>query len=385
MSHEITVSKGQLRGEVSRQWASRPADERFLNLHDLRAQVAKWADESHIEEILPAEIEVQPIGAADLKLTLPSGVNLSPTHYAFGQIATMAGCPAKYLRTLPARLAALNLKHGLLAAEQKKHAAYVRQNGDTILRGVTGLKYGRIFDRDVADALIKVAGSGTGDTRWKVPGTIEWGGSHGIIYNPNVNITTENTTLYAGPQNMFCFLVDDMNPIEVGKLPSGAPDLMFRGFYAWNSEVGDRTFGVAQMYLRGVCQNRNLWGVEGFTELTFNHTAGAPDRFALEAAPALVSYAEGSTVKLIEGVKAAKAAIVSTDDDERKEFLARFGFSVKQAEALIKTAIAEDGRPQESVWDHAQAITAHARLKEHADARVDLEKKAGKMLDKVNA
>jgi hypothetical protein len=92
---------------------------------------------------------------------------------------------------------------------------------------------------------------------------------------------------------------------------------MFRGFYVWNSEVGDKTFGVATMYLRGVCQNRNLWGVEGFNELTFKHTAGAPNRFLDQAAPALQTFSDGSTTKLIAGVKAAKAAKVSSTDEER--------------------------------------------------------------------
>ena len=57
---------------------------------------------------------------------------------------------------------------------------------------------------------------------------------------------------------MFVFLVDDLNPIEAGRLPDGSPDLYFRGFYAWNSEVGSRTLGIASFFLRAVCQNRTL-------------------------------------------------------------------------------------------------------------------------------
>jgi len=41
-----------------------------------------------------------------------------------------------------------------------------------------------------------------------------------------------------------------MNPIEAGKLPDGSPDLFFRGFYCWNSEVGAKTLGMASFYLR---------------------------------------------------------------------------------------------------------------------------------------
>ncbi len=81
-------------------------------------------------------------------------------------------------------------------------------------------------------------------------------------HNPYVDVTAETTTLYASDRDVFLFLVDDTHPIEAGKLPDGSPDLYFRGFYCWNSEVGSKTLGISTFYLRGVCQNRNLWGVE---------------------------------------------------------------------------------------------------------------------------
>ncbi|MCC0003435.1 MAG: FAD-dependent oxidoreductase [Methylobacteriaceae bacterium] len=92
------------------------------------------------------------------------------------------------------------------------------------------------------------------------------------IYNPNVDVTKDTTTLYASDRDVFLFLVDDLNPIEAGRLPDGSPDLYFRGFYCWNSEVGAKTLGIASFYLRAVCQNRNLWGVEDFEEITIRHS-----------------------------------------------------------------------------------------------------------------
>ncbi|MGX1168671.1 hypothetical protein AB7M16_004937 [Bradyrhizobium sp. USDA 372] len=114
-------------------------------------------------------------------------------------------------------------------------------------------------------AVQRIAGNGTGDTRWKIPGVLEW--STGV-YNSSVDITRDTTTLYASDRDVFLFLVDDLNPIEAGRLRDGSPDLYFRGFYRWNSEVGAKTLGMASLYLRAVCQNRNLWGVEDFEEIT---------------------------------------------------------------------------------------------------------------------
>jgi hypothetical protein len=396
-AYKIDHTKGELRSEVSAQWASRSDDERFLSLTDLRLQVATWAQQSHDIEVTANEVTLTaPTVMVDGKPTLDpvnlrlaaGGENFEPTNYAFSQLAQAAEAPADYLRSLPAPLAAVNINYGLAAnAGNREKSLYVRQTeqGDKILRAMTSTKYGRIFDRDVVDAVMKIAGNGTGDTRWKVPGTIEWGSEFGVAYNPNVDITKQNTTLYASDRDLFIFLVDDRNPIEVGKLDDGSPDLMFRGFYTWNSEVGNRTYGVATMYLRGVCQNRNLWGVEGFNEVTFKHTAGAPNRFMTEAAPALEGFTETSPAKLIAGVKAAKAAVVAETDEERVEFLMKFGFGQKKAAELIGIGLAEEGHPPSNVWDFAQAVTAYARTMDFQEARIEVERRAGLILDRVTA
>src|SRR3546814_11805905 len=69
-------------------------------------------------------------------------------------------------------------------------------------------------------------------------------------HNPFVEVTKGTTTLYASDRDVFLFLVDDANPIEAGRLPNGDPDLFFRGFYCWNSEVGSQTLGMATFSLR---------------------------------------------------------------------------------------------------------------------------------------
>lgn len=386
MTHTIDHTKGQMVGTVSAQWANRPDDEKFLSLSDLHERVSLYADQSKAITILPNEIvALHDSSEGYLGIELADGPKLEPTHWGFDQICRVAGAPSNYLRELPAPLAALNLNYGLRVADAKPVSAYVRENGVTSLRGITSPKYGRIHDRDVAEAVMRVAGNGTGDTRWKVPGCIEWGNKFGVSYNPNVDITKENTTLYASDRDLFVFLVDDLNPIEVGKLANGDPDLMFRGFYVWNSEVGSRTYGFASMYLRGVCQNRNLWGVEGFNEIVFKHTASAPERFEVEAEPALVEFAGSSTDKLVTGVKKAKKTIVAKTDEDRLEFLGKLGFSKKAANNIILTAEVEEQRLPSSLWDFAQGVSAVARKEQFQDARLKLETIAGSILDKVPA
>ena len=226
----------------------------------------------------------------------------------------------------------------------------------------------------------RIAGNGTGDTRWKVPGVLNW--STGI-YNPRVDISKDTTTLYASDRDVFLFLVDDLNPIEAGRLRDGSPDLYFRGFYCWNSEVGAKTLGMASFYLRAVCQNRNLWGVEDFEEIIIRHSKYAASRFAHEAAPALLNFANSSPLPFVNGIKAARERIVASSDEDRAEFLRRRGFSKAETAKVIDTVLAEEGRPPESIFDFVQGITAVARDKPHQDARLDMEAKAKKLLDRA--
>ncbi|TIM08166.1 MAG: DUF932 domain-containing protein, partial [Mesorhizobium sp.] len=278
----------------------------------------------------------------------------------------------------PAPLAAINLQHGLLNHRVEQVKTLEIENGRLELRAVTGPDYGRIFDSELLDAVQTIAGNGTGDTRWKVPGVLDW--STGI-YNPHVDISRDTTTLYASDRDVFVFLVDDLNPIEAGRLPNGEPDLYFRGFYCWNSEVGARTLGIASFYLRAVCQNRNLWGVEDFEEITIRHSKYAASRFALEAEPALIQFADSSPMPFVNGIKTARQRIVARDDEDRQSFLRKRGFSKSETTKIIDSVLLEEGRPPESIFDFVQGITRIARDKPHQDVRLDMEGKAKKLLD----
>lgn len=381
----IDISKGTMISTLSNQWASRPDDQRFTSLNALYDQVADWANRSNTKTLSLKDISVVGNGSLKAHLNGDTSVDHTMTNWSFRQLASVVGAPSAYLQSLPAALTAVNLNYGLQTADKKSPALYVmdQQNGtDMTIRGITSQRYGRIYDHEVVKAVQNIAGDGTGDTRWKIPGTINWNSEFGIVHNPNVDITKENTTLYASDRDVFMFLCDDRNPIEVGKLPNGNPDLMFRGFYVWNSEVGSRTFGFASMYLRGVCQNRCLWGVEGFSQIKFKHTKSAPDRFALEVGPKLAEFGDQSTTKLRLAVDEAKSRVVAKTDEERETFLMKLGFSAKQAEAIVSNAEIEECKKPESLWDMSQAVSAIARQKTYQDQRVGLESIAGRILEK---
>ncbi|WFU31082.1 DUF932 domain-containing protein [Bradyrhizobium brasilense] len=381
--YRVDVSRDERVGRVSSEWFCRPADERYLSLNELACTVRERADRSRTRVVESALIHVEAsrTDPERLALLLPgSDTPVAPTHWSFGQLASQVGAPATYLRQLPAALAAINLQYGLTANRVEQIKTLETEDSRIELRAVTGPDYGRIYDHELVEAVQRIAGNGTGDTRWKVPGALDWSSG---IYNPRVDISKDTTTLYASDRDVFLFLVDDLNPIEAGRLRDGSPDLYFRGFYCWNSEVGAKTLGMASFYLRAVCQNRNLWGVEDFEEMTIRHSKYAASRFAHEAAPALLNFANSSPMPFVNGIKAARERIVARSDEDRTEFLRRRGFSKAETGKVIEAVLAEESRPPESIFDFVQGITAVARDRPHQDVRLDMEAKAKKLLDRV--
>ena len=380
---KVDVSRGQRIGRVSSEWFSRPDDERHLSLSDLYAAVRSRSERATARTVESSAIRVE-AGRDDaerLALIIPGrDAPVAPTHWSFGQLSSLVGAPSSYLRELPAPLAGINLQHGLLSHRAELVKTLEAEDGRVELRAVTGPDYGRIWDHELVGAVMKIAGNGTGDTRWKVPGVLDWAT---MTHNPFVDITKETTTLYASDRDVFLFLVDDTHPIEAGRLPNGEPDLFFRGFYAWNSEVGSKTLGIASFYLRAVCCNRYLWGVEDFQEINIRHSKFAAQRFAHEAAPALRRFANSSPAPFIAGIRAAREQIVARKDEDRDSFLRKRGFSKSDTAKIIGTVLHEEGHLPSSVFDFVQGITAVARTKAHQDVRLELEGKAKLLLERA--
>ncbi|MGQ3049227.1 MAG: hypothetical protein ACT6Q8_22310 [Niveispirillum sp.] len=175
--YKVDVTRGQRIGRVSSEWFSRPDDERFLSLSDLYASVRSRTERSRTRTLPSADIRVEARNdnPEKLSLLLPgSDQPVAPTHWSFGQLASLVGAPAAYLRQLPAALAGINLQYGLTSHRGEQVKTLEIEDGRTELRAVTGPDYGRIFDHELVEAVQRIAGNGTGDTRWKVPGVLDW-------------------------------------------------------------------------------------------------------------------------------------------------------------------------------------------------------------------
>lgn len=357
---------------ANKQWSSRPADERFTSLIDmqnhfdlLRRNSAAKVVPSHVLTAVPTD----ETAASGLVVRGSAGTDFAPSHWAFGQLAQLAGAPAGYLRTLPAPLAADALNYGLQHARQVEDVGLLLTRDGT-LRAATGPKYGRIWNADIVRGLVRNFGDGATSTDWRVPGE----------FGKAVTVTKANTTLFAGDRDMFVFLADETNRIEIADRRDGKPGSLARGFFVWNSEVGSTTFGISTFLFDYVCQNRIVWGASDVKTIKIRHSSGAPDRFLQEVAPALQSYANSSASSVVTAIEASRAKRIGQTAEDVSEFLAK-RFGKRLSESMQTAHLLEEGRPVETLWDAATAATAVARGIEYQDERVALERLGGSMLD----
>ena len=354
---------------VNQQWRNRPSDQRFLTLQDLHNSVAKRRSVCAEETVALDCLQVQSTDKGDVVLLNreSAGGASRLTHWAFGQLCTRAHAPAGFLRSLPAEIAvpALQWKletHETEADEGNDAKLLIRRaGGDSQLRSVTSATYGRIYDAEVTAALLKHVDQDI----WKVPSA---------SYSKEDPMRA--TTLYASDHDIFIFLVDEGRPIEV------CGELLNRGFYVWNSEVGSATFGFASFTYDHVCDNRIIWNCGNFSELKIRHTAGGPHRFVARAVPQLGAFAGSSDAKVVETVRAAKAIDVGKDRDEVLEWMRKRGFTTGMAKKSYDAAVADRrGYNPRTVWGLVQGATAAAREVKYQDDRVALEAQAGQLLN----
>ena len=366
---------------AARQFATRRNDERYAGLYELGAALRHEREISRDRTVSSRDLVFAPAendptwGLAVTNRANPNKQAL-PTNFAFGQACALAGAPAGYLKTLPAPMVADALNYGLHHKRDVEEAKLLfRVNGKAELAAITGPNYGRVWNSEIADALIRNFGDGvTGD--WKVPGE----------FGQDVKVTKANTTIFAGDRDMFVFLADEKNRISMpgrrslGMNKAHSDGSLARGFFVWNSEVGAATLGVAMFLFDYTCCNRIVWGAQGFREIKLRHTSGAPDRFIEQVMPVLDNMHKASAAPIEQTIKAAQAAKLETSLDD---FLKNRRYSASTIANVIDAFETEEQRSIETVWDVVTGITAAAKKITWQDDRVKMERDAGKVLDLV--
>lgn len=141
---KVDISRGERVGRVSSEWFSRPADERYLSLGALYEAVKMRSARAQTRTVESAAIRVEANRAdADrIELIVPGQRwPLLPTHWSYGQLCSLVGAPATYMRQLPAPLAGINLQHGLLSHRSELMKTLETDDERVELRAITGPEY----------------------------------------------------------------------------------------------------------------------------------------------------------------------------------------------------------------------------------------------------
>jgi hypothetical protein len=306
---------------------------------------------------------------------LPRTITTVPTHYAFGQMCTLIGAPGGYFRDKLADrpdIVVSAINHGIAQREAegvKLMAVHPRAANDTSLDrmyALTSQTYGRIWDADVVAAAEKIVA-----------------GTKGRFYAPH-DWSRKTRSLFASDRDVFMFFIDGGSIVDGG----GERDQLNRGWFMWNSEVGSKTMGIACFLFRQVCGNFGIWGAQDVRVLKIRHTSGGPERFISDAIPALDDYVRMTAKPIEQAVKKAKALELPKGEDEFNTWFmsGRNGAKFNMAEIRRATdfADAEEGQ-HHTLWDMYNGFTAAARQMAFAEAKVDMEKRAGSLLESLVA
>lgn len=349
-------------------WQERPADQRFDSVASMLSTAQTKRERSRVRNSAVEHLGVRATDEGELMLIDPDDKPHRFTNWTFGQLCRAVKDPvtgksmaADEYRTMPAMIAQIPMQWRIENARRDDTKLLITDTDrESEIRAITSPTYGRVWDSELVNALDTYVDPEI----WKP-----------IHQTSLVNAPTSALTL--SDRDCYAFLVDENNPIEVPG--NNGRDTLYRGFYAWNSETGHKSIGIAAFMFRSACANRQIFGVQDFEELRIRHTSGAPDRWMREAVPALNTYLNAGTDGTVKLIQSARDKEVGKTAKSVVEWLRARNFTAGLAKAAMSAAEEEEGNPR-SLWNLVQGLTAVARQKNFQDERVDLETKAGKLM-----
>lgn len=381
--------------KASNQWATRPADERFWDLPEMIRSCETYRTEARESKVNFNRLKVFDADG-EIYLKGQAGAQARLTNWAFGQLCQDTGCPASYMRSLPAPLAAQNLNNGFsnLANDQDRTCRlFFHKNGDYLLRAVTGPNYTRIWNADIARRLLDIVPQG-----WKVPparpanvpgertrlATAEDClrlQKSGLSIQPGDAIAPAG--LYASDHDCFIFMVNEDRTID-----DGTGHGLGRGFFIWNSEVGAASFGIMTFLYDAVCGNHIVWGARGVHEIRIRHIGNA-DREAFSSIRGeIIKYSDESASDTQAVIARARKFEFGTDRETALDGVMKLIQRTPAAMGRKTLEAAYDaveksphyGSPR-SAWGIVNGLTELSQKTGYADERMKMDRAAGKILE----
>lgn len=372
--------------EASRQWANRPADERFWTLQELYDATFRHRIQARTASVSSDDLRVEPV-EGEVQLVGKTGNPAQFTHWSFGQLSTLARAPAQYLRKLPATLAAQNINYGLKQRGPGEVKLLLRQNNGFYVRAFTSERYTRIWNYEIVERLMQLPeywrapparAADEDDPRARAATQEDLIGDPGSVSGLSVRLgdMIAPAGLYASDEDMFAFMIDETHRLLDGGVA--------RGFFVSNSEVGKMSFRVKLFYYVSVCGNHIVWDARDVKEIRLRHVGSVDERAFKEFEAELISYANEETTEEEAKILQTQRFKLGHDKKQVLDFVFGKGFVSRKAAddayALAEENEATDGDPR-TAWGYAMGVTRLSQQSENADQRTQLDAAAGRILN----
>jgi hypothetical protein len=297
------------------------------------------------------------------------------SNWAFGQFCSRIKAPASYLRTLPAPLAQACINNGIASLPDEQAKVLVNEGR---IHGFTSERYVRIWNAEMSGWILDLQERAP---HWTFPEAFRtangqkenaWG-KHEVL-----------PVAFLSDRDMFVFLCDYEHPVTI----PGVETPLLRGFWVENSETGAGAVRITLFLFDFVCCNVLVWGARNVIEVKVNHTGRARERVLFddgEAVKAISAYANRATAGDVSRIVSARKALVA---DTRADVVTTLygqrlpGLSkgVIDAAYTVAERTPRYGDPR-SVWAMINGLTEVSQNEAYADARIEIDRSAGRLLD----
>lgn len=361
--------------QAHREWRTRPADECFPSLAALHEVVIAQREHSVRSDVKLNALKFDTVPEINnVCLVGQQGRFAVPSHWAFTQLCENINANAQWIRRIGSGhaqdldLVARNLNWATQNAPRETMSMlWANGNHPGIVRCFTSPSYARLWDSEVVAWLRNLTQDETNG--WHRP--------------PSKTDHEAPKGIYGGDRNIFVFLVNQENPITDGDGP------MYRGFFCWNSEVRQMSFGFKAFLYKAVCGNHIVWGAEELFDLRMAHLgARMTSRSERELNNVLGAYLNSPNADSQKMINLAKQTYLGQDIEGVTDFLLHgkrgtAKWTKSEATELI-TETEMQGKDPTVVWNIVDTATRLSQRKANADERSAIDRRAGSLLRIVN-
>jgi hypothetical protein len=326
----------------------RTPDECFPSLVALAEHCYQQRQSSREIWTPPTELATQTVDLSRLVLTAGDDGAFQMNDWSFSQLCRLAGVGKETINRLSPETAARAFQETL---PQGKKPLQLFTDGAS-LRSIHAASYTRLHNSELLSVIQEFA----------------------TDFQPPQKGLDGKTGLYAGEQDLFCFLIDPVGWTEIGGQPF-AP-----GFFVWNSEVGCRSVGIETFWFQAVCQNHIVWDAVEVVEFSRKHTANVVDslREIRRIIEQLVEKRDARRDGFVKVLETAMTTKLGEDAEEVKKVLAREGISRTLAKKALEIA---EHQGAFTIFSLVDALTRLTGEMEYAGDRTAVEQKVGRLLE----